>query len=184
MGRHPNNEAQSLNTLPCLDICELTRAGIFDPPGKSRRWNVSQTVADLAPFSRSGDLLIFGYHAVQIVERPCHFGGRRFYFVCDCGHRVTKLHSRGSGAWLCRHCHRLNYRCQMISPCDRLREKAQSIRRQLSGSVSMFDPFPRRPRGMHRTRYEYSRLVTTLRRIGQWIFWQRQLRRSETVRSP
>lgn len=96
------SEAQSLDSLPCLDICELTRAGVFDPPGKSRRWDASETVADLAPFSRSDDLLIFGYHAVQIVSQPCRFGGHRSYLACDCRQRVTKLYARDGGDWLCR----------------------------------------------------------------------------------
>ena len=56
---------------------------------------------------------------VETVSTQCHFGGRRFWFICPgrvpggapCRRRVGKLYQPpGSRYFLCRHCHDLSYR--------------------------------------------------------------------------
>lgn len=57
---------------------------------------------------------------VQIVWTPCHFGGRRWWFLCPlvhqgmtCGRRVSILYLGRGKHFGCRHCYNLTYRsCQ------------------------------------------------------------------------
>lgn len=51
--------------------------------------------------------------------------------------------------FLCRHCYGLGYESQREDRADRLRNKAQEIRRRLGGSANLTMPFPEKPKGMH-----------------------------------
>ena len=86
-------------------------------------------------------------YPVRLDWTPCHFGGRRPWFLCpNCSRRVAVLYSMT--AFICRRCLGLAYESQRESPCDRALRRAQAIRERLGGSGSMAEPFPLKPRGM------------------------------------
>jgi hypothetical protein len=96
---------------------------------------------------------------VPITWTTCHLGGRRPWFSCDvhtdsqhCGRRVAAVYSTG-GLFACRACHGLPYASQREPLRHRGLAKARKIRARLGGSANMFDPFPDRPKGMHRRTY-------------------------------
>jgi hypothetical protein len=82
----------------------------------------------------------------------CRFGGERPWFLCDCGRRVVALYA-GQGGFACRSCHGLSYQSQRVTDCERTASKARKIRFRLDGTASLVEPFPARPKGMHRKRY-------------------------------
>lgn len=93
--------------------------------------------------------------AVPLQWTPCHLGGRRPWFRCDvwsngvyCGRRVAKLYL-GETLFACRSCYGLAYESQREDRTSRATSKAQKIRNKLAGSVSLFDPFPEKPKHMH-----------------------------------
>jgi hypothetical protein len=82
-----------------------------------------------------------------------HLGGRRRWFMClSCGRRCGVLY--GGTHFRCRKCWNLAYASQHESPSSRAISKAQKLRRRLGGSESLDDPFPERPKGMHRRTYQ------------------------------
>ena len=91
----------------------------------------------------------------------CGLGGRRPWFACDattasgsrCGRRVALIYLV-DGAFACRQCHKLAYSSQNEMPMFRDLTQAQKLRRRLGGSDDMWEPFPGRPKGMHRRTYQ------------------------------
>lgn len=45
---------------------------------------------------------------VNITTMPCNLGGKRFYFVCHCGRRITRLYLLYPRV-ICRHCGDIQY---------------------------------------------------------------------------
>jgi hypothetical protein len=88
-------------------------------------------------------------YRVCIEWTPCNYGGSRAWFVCprSCGRRVAILY--GDGSLACRHCNQLAYQSQHESPRYRGLHRARAIRRELGGSISLAEPFPPKPTGMH-----------------------------------
>jgi hypothetical protein len=90
----------------------------------------------------------------------CHFGGCRPWFLCPadvgngqrCGRRVAKLYTRGY-VFACRQCCGLAYASQSENPRYRAITRSQKLRMRLGGGPSLLDPFPEKPRGMHRRTY-------------------------------
>ncbi len=62
-------------------------------------------------------------YKIELQTTPCHYGGRRWWFVCPlsvngryCGRRVGKLYLPPGGRYYgCRHCHDLTYRSSQES---------------------------------------------------------------------
>ena len=109
---------------------------------------------------RDGELeIIFDYRdafrrqRVPIVTTACNYGGSRSWFQCVCGRRVGVLFD-GVSAFVCRQCLGLGYACQQQAPRYRPMLRAQTLRRRLGGDGGLMDPFPERPRYMHRKTYE------------------------------
>jgi hypothetical protein len=93
---------------------------------------------------------------VPLAWTACNFGEQRPWFVCPgagCGRRVAILYGPGR-YFLCRHCYDLVYESQRDNAMSRALHKAQSIRKHLGGSANMMEPFPEKPKGMHRETYE------------------------------
>ena len=93
-------------------------------------------------------------YRVSIEWTPCHFGGKRPWFLCPnlrCKRRVRILY--GGSIFACRTCHRLAYPSQRESPADRAASRANAIREGLGGSGTFFDPLPPKPKGMHSRTY-------------------------------
>jgi hypothetical protein len=98
---------------------------------------------------------------------PCHFGGKRPWFLCPgCERRVAKLCI--ATEFRCRHCLELAYESQHQSRKHRSLYMASKIRTKLGGSGSLADPPPPKPKHMHwRT---YRRLCRKLERRESMVF--------------
>jgi hypothetical protein len=97
---------------------------------------------------------------VPLAWTRCHLGGSRRWFRCYafnggplCGRRVAKLYLRDAAVFACRHCCGLAYASQQEIPRHRAISRVQKIRIRLGGSANLLEPFPARPRGMHRMTY-------------------------------
>jgi hypothetical protein len=90
---------------------------------------------------------------VLLVWTRCHLGGGRPWFLCACGRRVAKLYQCGAPVFACRQCCGLAYRSQQEIPRHRAISRVQKFRMRLGGSANLLEPFPARPRGMHRMTY-------------------------------
>ena len=97
---------------------------------------------------------------VPISLTACHLGGVRPWFVCSvycnghyCGRRVAVLYAAGD-LFACRHCYGLAYASQQQTPLHRGLEQARKIRMRLGGSADLLEPFPARPKGMHRRTFQ------------------------------
>jgi hypothetical protein len=88
-------------------------------------------------------------HRIWISWTPCHYGGKRAWFVCPggCGNRVAILYGESSLA--CRNCQELAYVSQRDSGWHRSLRQARTARMRLGGSVSLAEPLPGKPKGMH-----------------------------------
>ena len=93
-------------------------------------------------------------YSVRLAWTPCNYGGSRAWFICparNCGRRVAILY--GDGPFACRHCRQLAYDSQHDSGWHRSVRRARAIRMKLGGSLSLADPFPEKPKGMHQRTY-------------------------------
>lgn len=83
---------------------------------------------------------------VTIVATPCHFGGRRLWFLCpNCKRRCRDLYP-----YYCRRCLGLRYRMETEKPQDRYITQAERIRKRLGQrSGGIIPPFPQKPPYMH-----------------------------------
>jgi hypothetical protein len=88
-------------------------------------------------------------HRIFISWTPCNYGGERAWFVCPrgCGRRVAILYGESSLA--CRNCWELAYSSQRDSGWHRSLRQARTARVRLGGSVSLAEPLPGKPKGMH-----------------------------------
>jgi hypothetical protein len=90
----------------------------------------------------------------------CHLGGVRPWFICPvycdgryCGRRAAILYC-ASDLFACRRCNRLSYASQQQTPLHRGLEQAREIRMRLGGTADLVEPFPVRPKGMHRRTFQ------------------------------
>jgi hypothetical protein len=100
---------------------------------------------------------------VPLAETVTSFGGTRQWFVClSCRRRCRVLY--GGGRFRCRMCHGLKYETQYEPAFARAATRALKIRERLGGKGGIDDPFPPKPKGMHRKTYE--RLRAEVERLG------------------
>jgi hypothetical protein len=92
---------------------------------------------------------------IRISWTPCHLGGWRSWMHCPyCEKRVAKL-LKGIGGYFCRTClGNPLYASQAKSSHGRRHFELCKIRLLLNGNASPLEPFPERPRGMHRKTYD------------------------------
>lgn len=157
-----------------IDVRNLARQGFLRPGASfSLHWNqLGVTVASVQGYAAANSIILSDRqrrHAsdqwqqtdypVQLVRTPCHYGGERAWFLCPargCGRRVAILY--GGNIFACRHCYRLAYQSQREQGYQRALSHTQAIRARLGGSGNLADPFPSKPKGMHRSTYQRLRL--------------------------
>ncbi len=155
------------DSLP-LDIRNLQRKKCLIP-GRSLSWEWSvndKPVAAIRIKVKTSSVIFVYRHRSrgesewQDIEQPiymthtsCTYGGTRPWWICPlCGRRVAVLYNSGKH-YACRNCHRLTYTSQVENTYDRALRQAQKIRKLLGGTVNMMEPFPTKPKGMHRKTY-------------------------------
>jgi hypothetical protein len=119
-------------------------------------------VADLTDAANPHLLLTFraaGTWRDQVISLDAttpRYGGIRYWFLCPVtGERTRCLYlPRDADAFASRAVRGLSYRSQSESAFWRGVRQAQKIRVNLGGDPSIYSPFPPRPRGMHKRRYE------------------------------
>ena len=152
-----------------LDVRNLYREGFLEPGACFRSsWSrAGRETGSICGFvDRYQVILSYRYRpagggwedvaeAVSLSWTPCNFGGERPWFICPgagCWRGVAILYGAGK-YFLCRHCYDLRYGSQREDKKDRALRRVQKIRMRLGGSASMTEPFPKRPKGMHRDTY-------------------------------
>jgi len=145
-----------------LDIRRWQRSGLL-VAGRSFAWQAWEVDVVTSIKRDEPDLMRLYYTGgrdrrsepcrVLIEWTPCNYGGTRAWFICpmNCGRRVAILY--GDGSLACRQCNQLAYQSQHASPRYRALHRARAIRRKLGGSISLAEPFPPKPKGMHRLTY-------------------------------
>ena len=66
-----------------------------------------------------------------------------------CGRRAAILYGADE-LFACRRCYGLSYASQQQMPLHRGLEQARNIRMRLGGSADLLEPFPGKPKGMHK----------------------------------
>jgi hypothetical protein len=157
-----------------IDVLSWNRLGYFRyPRWFSWAWTRDRETVASIQVESGRDQVILKYRSraygeewsdvrqtVPLKWTPCRFGSERPWFICSvysnghyCGCNVTKLYGAGK-LFACRHCYGLAYVSQQESAHQRGLHKAQKIRGQLNGSLSVFDEFPNKPKGMHWRTYD------------------------------
>ena len=138
-----------------IDIGTMRRAGYVGRHARDWwKWRSKAHKQGIWPKSWRDGFIYLPTQTLCTEQVPWRFRGQRYYFVCECGRRVEKLHAFADRPWRCRDCHNLTYAARQAVPRDRHLLMAQKIREQLGGSLSMLDTFPPKPKGMHWKRYE------------------------------
>ena len=89
---------------------------------------------------------------VPLGRTPLHFGGQRIWFLCPNCHRRCRI-LYGGIRFHCRKCCGLKYQSQAENAAQRAITRAHVIRRRLGDYDNLDDPFPEKPKGMHRNTY-------------------------------
>jgi hypothetical protein len=153
------------NAFAALDVRELQRVGALAPGKKwDLRWpdflDVAQvrmqTEACLELRSRARGVQRPLSQPVELMYTSLNYGGRRAWFLCDCGRKVAKLYHVGL-LWICRQCAQLDYETQHEGRFERAYRRELAVHRRLGtgwpDNGHTWAPPPARPRGMHRSTY-------------------------------
>ena len=120
MGRW--NKKDTIEEHHGLDVRYLNRQGILTAGYHSISWSRGGTPAGSIRFQggQNSISLLYSYRRggedweevrqeVSLAWTPCHFGGRRPWFICgNCGRRVAVIYAGGK-YFACRHCYDLTY---------------------------------------------------------------------------
>jgi hypothetical protein len=172
MGRSAYGRRATCESCLSVDVREWHRQGLLRHAGQrfTRSWARHgkplgsidvRTAADAVVLTiKGGNEWKSVEQRVPLVWTRCHLGGARPWFRCSasvggrpCGRRVAKLFWRGAPVFGCRQCCGLAYASQREIPRHRAIRRAQRLRLRLGGSANLAEPFPERPRGMHRITY-------------------------------
>ena len=160
--RHEKSKAFTIEKLAhdCLDVRELRRKGILGSPDwiTFRPMLGWRSIAQMRVARFAIMLDLRGHHFPQRIRvswEKLHFGGERPWMHCPhCEKRVAKLYN-GLGGYFCRACVGTPiYASQALSAQARPHFQACKLRLRLGGEASPTEPFPERPRRMHRRKYE------------------------------
>lgn len=94
---------------------------------------------------------------IGLHRTSCNYGGERLFLICPkCDRPRTTLYA--AAPFACRVCHNLAYPSENALPLFRAYDTGQDIAHKLAGRfVTLDEPFPDRPKGMHRKTYERKR---------------------------
>ena len=159
----------TVDDYPRIDIRDMKRRGTLEP-GKSGAlsWACGERLIDTVSYECHRDRLeLINYserHAVRFETTPCHYGGKRQWFLCPgCTRRVAVLCGVG-GSFLCRHCHRLPYLSQNLTRLRRLIRRRQHIESRIFEDGAGM----RRRKGLHTQTFarELARYLTIAGQIN------------------
>lgn len=175
MARRALGGRTTCESCPSIDVREWQHKGLLRAGQEfSWSWTRSGDAAGSVMVRVEGAAVVLSYRSccpgssewksiqqrVPIRLTACHFGGVRPWFVCSvccngryCGARAAVLYAAGD-LFACRRCCDLAYASQQETPLQRGLGQARKIRMRLGGSADLLEPFPARPKGMHRRTYK------------------------------
>lgn len=136
MGRYSYSDRWTVEECKSITVKFLNTYGYFDGGVHSggmawtRNGERTGSIGFVVSTARGDEYIRFQYtqtdrssgektdldYTVRLVSTPCHFGGRRWWFICPliingqpCIHRVGALYLAGGKYFGCRHCHNLTY---------------------------------------------------------------------------
>lgn len=168
-GRRFQGGKNTTGDMRALDVRRLQRDGLLTP-GQAFGWNWSrngETIASIQMRTEANQVILkyrsrsnggewkAMEYPVRLEWTGCNLGGRRAWFRCPaqgCGRRVAILY--GGSVFACRHCHKLNYRCQRETDDDRAARRADKIRERLKWDAGILNGNGWKPKGMHWRTFE------------------------------
>ena len=91
----------------------------------------------------------YGRFNLDLTHSACNYGGVRFWFLCSCGKRCTKLYFRCS-TYACRQCQQLNYMSQQWNKSDLPLLRVRRLRNRLQWSQDLREwSIHQKPKNMH-----------------------------------
>ena len=147
-----------------LDVRRLQREGFLKPGKKfSWKWEHDDESTETVKLQSEIDLLTLTHRyklgnddwkekrfSIFLDWTPCHYGGKRAWFICShpgCWRRVAILYC--GAVFACRHCYKPAYPCQRETAPDRVARRANRIRRRLGWEEGIFNLPSSKPKGMH-----------------------------------
>lgn len=157
---------QRCEDMYAVDLANLARAGALHLFRRGTfGWTVNGHQMGSVRFIVLPDLLRLSYAAaardewcdvnedIPFAWSETRFGGRRRWFVCpDCQRRCRIVYA--GDRFRCRTCLQLAYSSQYEPSWQRVLTRAQNLRMRLGGPPAVDEPFPPKPKGMHRRTYE------------------------------
>jgi hypothetical protein len=179
MGR-PHRFQAMCESCPSIDVRELRRNSQLSPGMSfSIFWHAGDVEVASVWVSVRGTNIALSFktcaegaeewtyfeQVIPVDWTECYLGGGRPWFRCiaqtpagnRCDRRVAKLYLASASGFACRHCYQLSYASQHERYAHRGLNKARKIRMRLGGDGNLMNPFPPRPKGMHRRTYERMR---------------------------
>ena len=137
MGRWGGDGRRTVEQTRVIDIGTMRRAGYVGRHARDWwKWRSKAHKQGIWPKSWRDGFIYLPNQTLCTEQVPWRFRGQRYYFVCECGRRVEKLHAFADRPWRCRDCHNLTYAARQALPRDRHLLTAQKIRHRLEGSLS------------------------------------------------
>jgi hypothetical protein len=171
MARPAHGGRTTCESCASIDVREWQRKGRLRPGQQfSWSWTHGGKAAGSITVRVECDAVVLSYRScswgssewksiqqrVPISLTACHLGGQRAFFICSvycngryCGRRAAILYGAGE-LFACRRCYGLSYASQQQTALHRGLGQARKIRMRLGGSADLLEPFPEKPKGMHR----------------------------------
>lgn len=128
----------SVENYGFISVKQLNPTKQFSPDYLQHRKEVSATISNN-----------YGTFVVNLSHTPCNYGGVRFWFVCSCGKRCTKLYLK-RGTYACRQCQQLNYMSQQWNKSDIPLLRVRRLRNRLQWSQDLREwSVHQKPKNMH-----------------------------------
>lgn len=162
-GRPGSRMRGTVETTPRLSARQTPPRATATTTSTVVLWRVADGVIRVRIERRGGHLEVQLEHpegakgvarfTIDVIERPCRFGGERRYFRCPRCEASTEHLYVARAALACRVCADLTYTSRRMRRRDRDLVAAGNLRVQIGGAHGVGAPFPPRPRGMHTRTY-------------------------------